>query len=71
MFPKFSRTLNLFCLLYHIMHHKNINYAKFFYSNLQLPAYTAYRSLQKIANLMVKHLTRTYFLKSCGNEMAL
>ena len=40
-FPQFSRILNLFCLLYHIMHRKIINYANFSYSNLQLPAYTA------------------------------
>ena len=40
------------------MHHKNINYTIFSQSKLQLTANTAYRSLQKIANIMVRHLTR-------------
>ena len=48
-----------------MLRHKNINYAKFSYSNLQLPVYTAYRSLQKIKNMMVRHLIRPYFLESC------
>ena len=52
-----------------ILRHKNINYAKFSYSDLQLPAYTAYRSLQKITNLMVRHLTRPYFRQSSGTEI--
>ena len=38
------------------MRRKNMNYAKFFDSNLLLSAYTAYRSLQKITNLMIRHL---------------
>ena len=53
------------------MRHKNINYEKFFYSNLQLPAYTAYGSQQKITNLMVRHLNKPYFLESCGSDMLL
>ena len=70
-FHVFCRILNWFCLLCHIVRHKNINYAKFSYSNLQLPAYTAYRSLQKITNLMVRHLSRPHFLESCGSKMLL
>ena len=42
-----------------------------FYSILQLTPYTAYRSLQKITNLMVRHLTRPHFLESCGHVMLL
>ena len=30
-------------------------------SNLQFTAYNAYISLQKITNLMVKHIARSYF----------
>ena len=63
-----SRILQNFKL---ILRRKSINYAKFLYSNLQLPAYIAYRSLQKITNLMIRHLTRPYFLESCGSEMLL
>ena len=53
------------------MRHKKINYAKLFYSNLQLPAYTAYGNLQKITNLMVRHLNKPYFLESGGSDMLL
>ena len=48
-----------------------IRYAKFSYLNLQLPAFTADRSLQKITNLMVRDLTKSHFLESCGTEMLL
>ena len=70
-FHEFCRILNWLCLSCHILRHKNINYAKFSYSNLQLPACTAYRSLQKTVNLMVRHLTTSYFLESCGDQMFL
>ena len=62
------RILNWFCFLWHTLRHKNINYEKFSYSNLQLPGYIAYRSLQKITNLIVRHLTRPYFLESSGGQ---
>ena len=65
-FHHFCRNLNWLCLLSHILCHKNINYAKFFKSHLQLQTYTAYRSLQKIAKL-----TRPYFLESCGWDVTL
>ena len=68
-FHEFCRILNWFCLLCHILRQKNINYAKFSYSDLQLSVYTAYRSLQKITNLMIRHLTRPYFLESCGSKV--
>ena len=67
-FHEFYRVLNWFCFLCHTLRYKNINYTKLFYSDIQLPAYTAYRSLEKITNLMVRHLTRTYFLESCGSQ---
>ena len=70
-FHEFCRILNGFCLFCHILRHKNINYAKFSYSKLQLPTYTAYRSLQKITNLMGKHLTRPHFLEFCMSEILL
>ena len=38
------------------MHGKNMSYAKVFDSNLLISVYTAYRSLQKITNLMIRHL---------------
>ena len=41
------------------------------YSNLQLTAYNAYISLQKTANLMVKHIPRPHFLDSCGQKVLL
>ena len=66
-FHEFCRSLDWFCLLCHIMRHKNINYAKLSHSQLQLPVYTAYKSLQKITNPIVRHLTRPYFLESCGD----
>ena len=68
---EFCRILNWFCLLSYTASQKYLLYATFFYSNLQLPAYTAYGSLQKITNLMVRHLTRPYFLESCASEMLL
>ena len=40
-FYNLCRILNIFCLICHILRHKDINYAKFSYSNLQLSAYTA------------------------------
>ena len=58
--------LILFVMSY--MCHKNINDAKFSYSNLQLSAYTAHRNLQKIANLMIRHLSWSYFLESWGKQ---
>ena len=65
-----SRVLQNFKLILFVMSyvapHK---YAKFSYSSLQLLGYTAYRSLQKVRNLMVRHLTRPYFQESCGNEV--
>ena len=67
-FDDFCRILNWFCLLCHILRHKNITYAKCYYSNFQLPAYTAHRNLQKITNLMIRHLSRPYFLESCGKQ---
>ena len=70
-FHEFCRILNWFYLLCHILRHKNVNYAQVSYSNLQLPAYTNCRSLQKITNLMVRHLTRPYFLESCGSKILL
>ena len=70
-FHVFCKIFNWFCLLCHILHQNNIYYTKFSNSNLQLPAYTAYRSLQKITNLMVRHLTRPYFLESCESEILL
>ena len=70
-FHEFCRILNWFYLLCHILRHKNVNYAKVSYSNLQFPAYTNCRSLQKITNLMVRHLTRPYFLESCGRKILL
>ena len=42
-----------------------------YYSNLQLTAYNAYISLQKTINLMVKHIARSHFLGSCGQEVLL
>ena len=63
---EFCWILKWLCLLCHILRHKNINYAKFSYSNLQFPAYTAYRSLHKTTNLKIRHLNRPYFLESCG-----
>ena len=60
-FYDLCRILNWFCLLYHILRHKNINYAKFSYSNLQLQGYTALRNLQKIKNLIIRHLSRPDF----------
>ena len=51
--------------------HKNVNYAKFSNSNLQLPVYAAYKSLQKITNLMIRHITWHYFLESCGSAILL
>ena len=66
---EFCWILKWFCLLCHMLRHKNINYAKFSYSNLQLPAYTAYKSQRKIKNLTVRHLTRPYILDSCWREM--
>ena len=66
---KFCWIINWFCLLYHILRHKNIKYVKFSNSKFQLLAYTAYRILQKITNLMGKLLTRPSFLKYCWSEM--
>ena len=40
-FYNLCRILNISCLICHILRHKDINYAKFSYSNLQLSAYTA------------------------------
>ena len=51
--------------------HKNVNYAKFSNSNLQLPVYAAYKSLQKITNLMIRHITWHYFLEPCGSAILL
>ena len=53
-FYDLCKILNWPCLLCHILRHKNINYAKFCNSNLQLPAYTAHRNLQKITNQALK-----------------
>ena len=39
-----------------------MNYAILRYSNLQLAANSAYISLQKITNLMVKHIARSHLL---------
>lgn len=47
---------------------QSVNYAIFSYLNLQLITYTAYRSLLKITNLMVRHLTRSHFLESFGTR---
>ena len=41
------------------------NYVKFSYSHLQLPVYSVYENLQKITNLMVRHLK----LEFCGSKM--
>ena len=46
----------------HILLHKNVNDAFFFSgSNLQVTAFIASRSLQKITNYMVRHLTGPHF----------
>ena len=45
-FRVFDLALILFVMSY--MRHKNINYAKFSNSNLQLPAYGAHKNLQKL-----------------------
>ena len=50
---------------------ENINYILLYYLNLQLTTYTANRSLQKVINLLVRHLTRPHFLESCGYELLL
>ena len=70
-FHEFCRILNSFCLLCHILCRNNINYAKLSYSDVQLPAYTTYRSLQKTKTLVVRHLTRPYSLEICGGEVLL
>ena len=67
-FHEFCRILNWFCLLCQMLCHKNIKYAKFSCSNLQLPAYNAYRSQQKITDLVVRQLTRSDFVEFCGSK---
>ena len=67
-FHEFCRILNWFCLLCQMLRHKNIKYAKFSCSNLQLPAYNAYRSQQKITDLVVRQLTRSDFVEFCGSK---
>ena len=61
--------LILFVVIYCVT--KILTICNIFLFKLQLPAYTAYGSMQKITNLIVRHLTRPYFQESCGSEMLL
>ena len=71
-FHEVCRILNWFCLLCHTLRHKNISYMQHFrvqtYS-FQLILLTG--ACRKSQNLMARHLTRPYFLESCGSQMLL
>ena len=53
----FCKVVNWFQLIWHMLCNKNINQG-LFYSILQLTAYAAYRSLQRITNVMVRQFRK-------------
>ena len=59
----FCRVLDCFRLICHILHVTKMLTENYFL--IEYDAYDAYRSLQKITNLMVRQLARPHFLESC------